>query len=292
MLGFYTEVIGLRLLGKFENHSGYDGIFLGSDDGNWELEFTVSDEKPGHIADEDDTLVFYVDTRAQIDAVLKRAVRRGIVPVKAKNPYWNLNGLSLPDPDGFLVTLGIRSPQLKSDGLITTMARQYGINNWNALVEHVRSLPYGRNSDRSDFTLVLSEAKGSCSSKHTLLKLAADENHIDVRLFLGIYKMSAQNTKGIGNALDDSGLKYIPEAHCYLMIGKERFDFTNPHADITLIEPDILQEFEISPAQVVDFKVRTHQEFIRQWIKSENNNLSFDEIWAFRERCISRLSLY
>lgn len=40
---FYIDVLGLELLGSFENHNGYDGIFLGNQNENWHLEFTKSD---------------------------------------------------------------------------------------------------------------------------------------------------------------------------------------------------------------------------------------------------------
>ncbi|RYZ82044.1 MAG: hypothetical protein EOP06_22350 [Proteobacteria bacterium] len=51
LIAFYKRVIGLKILGRFENHDGYDGVFLGFENQDWELEFTVSGEKPGHSAD-------------------------------------------------------------------------------------------------------------------------------------------------------------------------------------------------------------------------------------------------
>ena len=38
------------------------------------------------------------------------------------------------------------------------------------LIVKVKNLPYGRNANRYDFSLVLSENKGTCSSKHAFLK--------------------------------------------------------------------------------------------------------------------------
>lgn len=288
MLEFYTQVIGLELLGNFENHDAYDGIFLGFPNQDWEIEFTVSDETPGHTTDEDDLLVFYFNSEAEINAVVKRAVNAGIHPVKAKNPYWNANGMTLPDPDGFLVTLALKSPKLTS-GELTKIATGQGIDNWNSLLRHVQDLPYGRNVSRSDFGLVLSEAKGSCSSKHALLKSVADENGIPAKLMLGIYRMHKGNT-GIGSVLDHSGLDYVPEAHCYLKFGNNRFDFTNPHSDISRIESEILEEIEIEPHQVIDFKVGFHRDFIKKWRISEKITVDFETVWNLREKCISELA--
>ena len=71
---------------------------------------------------------------------------------------------------------------------------------WDELVSYIKELPYGRISNREDLTLVLSEQKGSCSSKHVLLKTVAVENQMeDVGLFIGIYKMTRENTPGIGS---------------------------------------------------------------------------------------------
>lgn len=290
MISFYTEVVGLELLGNFENHDGYDGVFLGFPNQNWELEFTVSSENPGHIPDEDDALVFYFPTEAQIHSVLKEAVNRGIHPVKNKNPYWNVHAQTIPDPDGFNVILALRSPKLTSEQKLTQLVISLGISDWNALVVHVRDLPYGRNENRRDFGLVLSEQKGSCSSKHALLKAIADENQIDVKLIVGIYEMDKSNTPGIGNVLPENHLEAIPEAHCYLKMNGKRFDFTNPHSDISKIENHILTEVDISPEQVADFKVEFHKDFIRKWLRDQNIDLTFDDIWNIREQCIFNLS--
>jgi hypothetical protein len=46
------------------------------------------------------------------------------------------------------------------------------------LIEKVKHIPYGRNSNRYDFTLVISENKGTCSSKHAFLKDFANKNNI------------------------------------------------------------------------------------------------------------------
>ena len=58
---FYTEGIGLTVLGSFEDHEGFDGVMLGFASAPYHLEFT---RKPGHMAGraptEDNLLVFYL----------------------------------------------------------------------------------------------------------------------------------------------------------------------------------------------------------------------------------------
>ena len=113
--------------------------------------------------------------------------------------------------------------QLTAKDKITFAIRQKGITSWNALCRYVQLLPYGRNYIRHNLLLVIEEQKGTCSSKHALLKHVADVNNIpNVQLIMGIYKMNEINTPKIGNTLVNNKLNYIPEAHCYLKIDDKK----------------------------------------------------------------------
>ena len=162
--------------------------------------------------------------------------------------------------------------------------------NFESLIEKVKHIPYGRTSSRSDFSLVLTENKGTCSSKHAFLKDFSNQNKIEnVKLFIGIYKMNEQNTK-IGSILAENNIKYIPEAHCYLSIDNQYVDVTSKDSDFEKLRKDILEEIEIEPFQVVDFKVNYHKEFLKKWLIENNIKFTFDEIWTIREQCIANLS--
>jgi hypothetical protein len=173
----------------------------------------------------------------------------------------------------------------------TRLLREKGIHTWADVLVYVRHLPYGRNADRCRPELVILEGKGTCSSKHALLKQIADANGIlGVKLLLGIYRMTAINTPGIGAHLANNGLEYLPEAHCYLSINGERMDCTTARSNIDKIAGDILQELEIQPGQVGDFKVKYHKNYLREWQQAHLPHKSFEELWAVRERCIEALS--
>lgn len=164
--------------------------------------------------------------------------------------------------------------------------------NFESLLEKVKVIPYGRNSNRHDFTLVLAENKGTCSSKHAFLKDFADKNNIkNVKLYIGIFKMNEQNTK-IGTILSSKNIDYIPEAHCYLKMNGNPIDVTTTDSFYEKIKNELLEEIEIIPSQVVDFKVDYHKKFIKKWIAETNqsNSFSFEEIWSLRELCILKLS--
>ena len=62
---FYITVLGLELLGSFENHNGYDGIFLGKSNENWHLEFTKSNDVVSFNFEDEDILVFYPNSKLE-----------------------------------------------------------------------------------------------------------------------------------------------------------------------------------------------------------------------------------
>lgn len=181
--------------------------------------------------------------------------------------------------------------KLTSEDELTKLAKSMGIDTWNALTQFIKNLPYGRNKNRTDLGLVLSEKQGSCSSKHALLKKIANLNNVpNIKLILGIYKMSALNTPKIGNELTKNSIEYIPEAHCYLQVDSKRVDFTNENSEFKKLENDILNEIEIEPYQVSQFKVDYHKNYLKNWIKETKLNFEFEEIWEIRENCIKNLA--
>ena len=162
--------------------------------------------------------------------------------------------------------------------------------NFQELIEFVKHIPYGRNSNREDFSLVISENKGTCSSKHAFLKDFASKNYIpNVKLIIGIYKMSESNTK-INKILSENSLNYIPEAHCYLKIDGTIVDVTSKESNFESIRNAIIEEVEIETYQVAEFKIKYHQDFIKKWIDENSIKQTFDEIWNIREQCIKQLS--
>jgi hypothetical protein len=160
------------------------------------------------------------------------------------------------------------------------------------LIEKVKQIPYGRNANRHDFSLVISENKGTCSSKHAFLKEYSLKNSIpDVKLFIGIFKMNEENTPKIYPVISENKLLYIPEAHCYLKIDGIPVDVTASESFYDKIKNDILEELEIEPNQVSEFKVDYHKDYLKKWIVQTQQELSFDKIWTIREQCIEKLSI-
>ena len=181
--------------------------------------------------------------------------------------------------------------KLNSNDNLTKLAKNNGVYTWNDLKKFVKELPYGRNENRKNFELVISEKKGTCSSKHALLKKIADNNKIpNIELVMGIYKMNELNTPKIGDELTKNLIEYIPEAHCYLKIKNQHIDLTSTNSEFKMIQKFIIHEKIIEPEQVGEFKVEYHKSFIKKWINDNNIKKSFEEVWETRENCIKNLS--
>lgn len=108
---FYCKIIGLDNLGSFQEHEGYNGLFLGKRGLDWHLEFTQSSELADHKPDDDDLLVFYVKDANELNDFKRLFAVKKIDIHPTKNPYWNRNGLMVKDPDGFGVVISINKNQ-------------------------------------------------------------------------------------------------------------------------------------------------------------------------------------
>jgi catechol 2,3-dioxygenase-like lactoylglutathione lyase family enzyme len=103
---FYRDNLGLPELGRFEGHDGYDGVFLAVPGTDAHLEFTSGGAHEPPVPHPESLLVLYLGSREAVDAACSRVEAE---PVAAANPYWQRNGVTLLDPDGFRVVLVPRS---------------------------------------------------------------------------------------------------------------------------------------------------------------------------------------
>jgi len=102
---FYTEILQFEILGGFENHNDYDGVFIGKQNMDWHLEFTKSNELVGFNFNPDDVLVFYPETLVEYDLLIENISRNNIKFIASKNPYWKDSGKMILDPDGYHVII-------------------------------------------------------------------------------------------------------------------------------------------------------------------------------------------
>ncbi len=177
--------------------------------------------------------------------------------------------------------------------MFSTAFLSLGKDDLRAAGQHLCELPYARNRYPDDPLAVLTEQRGTCSTKHALLRRLAIEQGINLVLVLGIYEMNERNTPGVGSVLREHGLKSIPEAHCYVRVGDKRIDVTRQRArgDVEPIS-HFLHEEEIDPSQITIYKIGIHKSYLHQWITITPSlgGLTLSDIWAIREECIAALS--
>jgi catechol 2,3-dioxygenase-like lactoylglutathione lyase family enzyme len=107
IIDFYGRILGLTVLGDFKDHYNYNGVFLGTPGADWHLEFTVSYATPKHQPDEDDLLVFYASSLAEFAEIKKRFIVNNVKHVRPQNPYWEKNGITFEDPDGYRIVISV-----------------------------------------------------------------------------------------------------------------------------------------------------------------------------------------
>ena len=102
----YKQAFGFIELGRFENHAGFDGVMLGKPGLGYHFEFTFCRQHPVKPAPTpEDLLVFYIPEEAQWRAACDAVVQAGFVETDSFNPYWQIDGRTFADPDGYRLVL-------------------------------------------------------------------------------------------------------------------------------------------------------------------------------------------
>lgn len=181
--------------------------------------------------------------------------------------------------------------KLISSDKISKKFAKHGMSNFMEACDYVKNLPYKRNKNKSDILGVFSDQGGTCSTKHALLKdLALENKLIEVKLMLCIFKMNSQNTPRISRVLNKYALQEIPEAHNYLIIENKIMDCTHRNSKPENFINDLIEEIEIEPGQITDFKIEFHKNYLQKYLH-QNPEIKYSpqEFWQIREECIAAL---
>ncbi|CAN5360070.1 hypothetical protein BH10PLA2_BH10PLA2_27830 [soil metagenome] len=106
VVAFYHDGLGFEVLYEFADHDGFDGVMLGHRGAGYHLEFTrAAGHTAGRAPTADNLLVFYLPEEHVWRAAVARLERAGYQAVVAFNPYWDRQGRTFEDPDGYRVVL-------------------------------------------------------------------------------------------------------------------------------------------------------------------------------------------
>jgi catechol 2,3-dioxygenase-like lactoylglutathione lyase family enzyme len=103
---FYRDGLGFDVIDSFEDHHGFDGVMLGRAGFPYHLEFTHHrGHNVGKSQTEENLLVFYLPDKGEWQRAVDRMIKHGYKPVKSYNPYWDVQGKTFEDADGYRVVL-------------------------------------------------------------------------------------------------------------------------------------------------------------------------------------------
>lgn len=108
-VAFYSDLVGLEVIGSFTDHEGYDGTIFGLPDTRFQFELTRhTSGEPLPRPTEEDLLIVYFRSEAHRSTVLERMSLAGLKPVALANPYWaRVRAIGYTDPDGWRVVLAV-----------------------------------------------------------------------------------------------------------------------------------------------------------------------------------------
>lgn len=105
-VAMYCKGLGLRILGRFKDHEGFDGVMLGKAGMQYHFEFTHCRRHPiAPTPTMEDLAVFYVPDVTAWQEGCEAMLAAGFKQVQSFNPYWEVRGRTFVDPDGYRVVL-------------------------------------------------------------------------------------------------------------------------------------------------------------------------------------------
>jgi len=102
----YVKGLGFVMLAEFKDHRGFDGVILGHPRQRYHIEFTSQREHlVGKAPTQDHLLIFYLPNEDEWEAGCAQMISAGFRNVSSYNPYWDLQGRTFEDIDGYRVVL-------------------------------------------------------------------------------------------------------------------------------------------------------------------------------------------
>ena len=106
LAAMYATGLDFTVLAQFHDHDGFDGMILGHPHSSYHLEFTTQrGHQVGKAPTQDHLLVFYLPDHDEWEARCAQMLTAGFQRVPSYNPYWEVQGQTFEDLDGYRVVL-------------------------------------------------------------------------------------------------------------------------------------------------------------------------------------------
>ena len=102
----YCQGLGLRRIGSFEDHEGFDGVMLGIPGASYHFELTRCRSHPVTATPTpEDLAVFFVPDPFDWKRSCENMLAAGFQRVQTFNPDWDRRGRTFEDFDGYRIVL-------------------------------------------------------------------------------------------------------------------------------------------------------------------------------------------
>ncbi|MDO6409403.1 VOC family protein [Pantoea phytobeneficialis] len=106
----YSQGLEMKKIADFTDHDGFSGIMLGREGLAWHMEFTVCHHHPVQpLQTAEDLLILYYPDNDEWRDVCARMITAGFTVTESFNPYWEVNGRTFVDADGYRVVIQNRA---------------------------------------------------------------------------------------------------------------------------------------------------------------------------------------
>jgi hypothetical protein len=102
----YVRGLGFTVLHQFTDHEGFDGAILGHAKHPYHFAFVAQHgHRAGTAPTKEHLLVFFLPDRREWESTCTHMLDAGFHAVPSNNPYWDRNGRTFEDVDGYRVVL-------------------------------------------------------------------------------------------------------------------------------------------------------------------------------------------
>ncbi len=178
---------------------------------------------------------------------------------------------------------------ITESGQISSKFLELGVVSFKDACHHVHSMPYGYNKEKDKPLILFEDNKGSCTTKHGVIALLAEELGVNLKKRLGIYQMTEEIVSGTQEIIEKYQIPYIPMVHCFLTFNQYRFDLTEGNANGKKQHIDtFLTTLQIPPFISLKAEYKWYRDYVENSVMNlpEMKNISLKSILKARQEGI------